>query len=156
MPKAKYNKNGLTVNQQLVADKWLADEKRNGTKAYMEVYGIKNEKSAMACASRLLNNAKVSAYIDKRLAELQKKVEYDQEQWLADQLKIKNICMGETSSPRAVIVGDKQVEVDVKEFDASGANRSQELLGKFLRILTDKSDASQRVQVNFQLNLTGK
>lgn len=59
----------MTEKQKLFADEYLID--LNATRAYMAVYtNVKKSTVAAANASRLLKNANVKAYIEKRIEEI--------------------------------------------------------------------------------------
>lgn len=59
----------MTEKQKLFADEYLID--LNATRAYMTVYtNVKKSTVAAANASRLLKNANVKAYIEKRIEEI--------------------------------------------------------------------------------------
>lgn len=58
------------ANQKLFVELLLASHPRNQGKAYMGAYGGTNENAAWASASRLLRDAKVKAYLERREAEI--------------------------------------------------------------------------------------
>ena len=62
---SKKNHRGLTAQQQHFADLYLADLNRNAKAAYLAAYLGVREKTAEVNASKLLRDAKVSAYIEK-------------------------------------------------------------------------------------------
>jgi phage terminase small subunit len=56
----------LTAKQRILADEYLID--LNATRAYKAAYPkIKNDETAAANSSRVLRNAKVEDYIQKRM-----------------------------------------------------------------------------------------
>lgn len=59
----------MTEKQKRFCDEYLID--LNGTRAYKAAYPkVKNDNAAHACASKLLRNATIRAYLDERLEQL--------------------------------------------------------------------------------------
>lgn len=68
----------LTKSRKRFADEYLVD--LNGTRAYKVAYpNIKNDETAATNASRLLRDAKVKEYIDKRIKDREKRTEITQD-----------------------------------------------------------------------------
>lgn len=68
----------LTQKQKLFCDEYLID--LNATRAYRAVYkNCKSDEAAAVCASKLLRNAKVEKYIEKRMKEREKRTEITQD-----------------------------------------------------------------------------
>jgi len=133
------NEHGLTDNYQMFADLYLADPKRDASEAYRKTFKTcKTDNAARVGGCNLLKKPEICAYIDVRLAEIIEDIQYDQTQWLKDQLKILARCLGDVEYPEQITIDGKAIQAMTKKFDASGANRSQELLGRYLKILTDK------------------
>jgi len=65
---------GLTEAQQRFCDAYLADPERNGTRVYQQLHPRTKEASARANASRMLANANVAAYIERKEAVLHEKM----------------------------------------------------------------------------------
>lgn len=77
----------LTAKQKLFADEYLID--LNATRAYKVAYpNIKNDETARANGSRLLTNANVAAYIQKRMDERAERTEITQDMVLKELSKI--------------------------------------------------------------------
>ncbi len=77
----------LTPNQRIFCDEYLVD--RNGTRSYLKGYpNVKLEETAAAAASRLLKNVKIKAYIEARLAKLQKETEATVERILQEECQL--------------------------------------------------------------------
>lgn len=153
---ANKNENGLTANQQLFADYYFIYN-CNAKKAYMVAYNVTNEKTAEVNASKLLRNAKVCAYIEKRQQELQEATTVTQEYVIGGLKEVAERCL----KRKPVMVfnpiskeleqktetlydadGNVAGEAGVYTFDSIGANKALELLGKTLGLYTDKKEIS--------------
>ncbi|EPY2274496.1 terminase small subunit [Clostridium sporogenes] len=68
----------LTPKQKIFCDEYLVD--LNATRAYKEAYkNIKKDETAAVNGNRLLRNAKVKEYIDKRMKDREKRTEITQD-----------------------------------------------------------------------------
>ena len=68
----------MTKKQKIFADEYLID--LNATRAYKVAYPrVKNDEVARANGSRLLTNANVAAYIEKRMKERQERTQITQD-----------------------------------------------------------------------------
>ena len=73
----------LTQKQKIFCDEYLVD--LNATKAYKNAYiNIKNDDTAAVNGNRLLRNAKVKEYIDKRMKDREKRTEITQDKVLKE------------------------------------------------------------------------
>ncbi len=73
----------ITEKQKAFVEEYLVD--LNATRAYKAIYkNCKKDETAQVNASRLLRNAKVSAYLAQRQKELQKRTEVTQESVLSE------------------------------------------------------------------------
>lgn len=73
----------LTDKQKLFADEYLID--LNATRAYKAVYKtVKNDETARVNGSRLLTNANVAEYIEKRMKDREKRTEITQDMVLKE------------------------------------------------------------------------
>lgn len=78
---------GLTEKQKRFCDEYLID--LNGTRAYKDAYpSVKKDETAAAASARLLRNVKVKAYIEKRMADREKRTEITQDRVLKEYAKI--------------------------------------------------------------------
>lgn len=77
----------LTPRQRAFVDDYLADEERNGSRAYRRHYRVKDARVADANAARLLATAKVANYIAaverRRLAKAQEQADIN-DAWLVE------------------------------------------------------------------------
>lgn len=68
----------VTDKQIIFANEYLID--LNGTRAYKEAYPhVKNDNTAAAAATRLMNNPEVKDYIDKRIKDRLERIEVTQD-----------------------------------------------------------------------------
>ena len=77
----------LTAKQKIFADEYLID--LNATRAYKVAYPkIKKDEAAAVNGSRMLRNAKVADYIQKRMKDREKRTEITQDRVLPELAKI--------------------------------------------------------------------
>ncbi|MEW8955776.1 terminase small subunit [Clostridium sp.] len=77
----------LTPKQKIFVDEYLVD--LNATRAYKAAYkNIKNDETARVNGSRLLTNANVKSYIDKRMKDREQRTEITQDMVLQELSKI--------------------------------------------------------------------
>jgi phage terminase small subunit len=153
----------LTKNQRIFVDEYLKD--RNGTRAYKAAYPkVKKDTVAWAAASRLLSNVKVQAAVDAGLEEIHKEARIEAADIRRELARIgfsdirkifdengnlklpkdwDDAAAAAISSVEVVTkpLGDGEVEYvhKIKTWDKKG---SLELLGKELKMFTDKVDAT--------------
>lgn len=75
----------MTDKQKMFCDEYLIDF--NATRAYKEVYKVKEE-TASANGARLLGNANIQAYINERMEDRKKRTEITQDMVLKELAKI--------------------------------------------------------------------
>ncbi|MCK5682359.1 terminase small subunit [bacterium] len=115
----------LTQKQQKFCNEILID----GNATRSAISAGYSERGAAVTACNLLTNAKISSIIDKSRAEQSIRTLVD-----ADYV---------ITSIKAIAETAMQVDPDTgKMFDASAANRALELLGKHLKLFTDKTEVS--------------
>lgn len=77
----------LTKNQKLFADEYLID--LNATRAYKAVYkNCKKDETARSNGSRMLTNANVEKYVEKRMKDREQRTEISQDKVLNELAKI--------------------------------------------------------------------
>ena len=124
----------LTAKQEQFCQEYLID--LNATQAAIRAgYSVKTAKD-IACQ----NLAKLN--ISERIAELkltrQDRVEISQD-WVLNNLKlIAERCM--QAEPVTAFIDGEKTETGEYKFEHSGANKSLELIGKHLKMFTDKVD----------------
>jgi phage terminase small subunit len=133
----------LTDKQKRFCDEYLID--LNAKQAAIRT-GY-SAKTAEVQASRLLSNVKVQEYISHKQKKLEAKAEVNA-QWVLDNLKfVAERCM----IPEPLY--DKQGNIVEYTFQAAGANRALELIGKHLGMFTDKIE-SKSVNTNIDIDLS--
>ena len=95
-----------------------------------------SERTAKSQGQRLLTNVDVAAEIQILFDKRAEKVELNSEWVLRNLEKVANRCM--TAEP-VMVKGDNGMEESGEyKFDSAGANKSLELIGKHLKLFTDK------------------
>lgn len=126
----------LTAKQQTFVKEYLVD--LNATQSAIRA-GY-SEKTAQEQSSRLLSNVMVQEEIQKAMNERSNKLEITSEYVLSSLKTIAERCMqGEPVMRRE---GSEWVETGEWKFDSNGANKSLELLGKHLKLFTDRLEHS--------------
>jgi phage terminase small subunit len=132
----------LTEKQKRFADEYLVD--LNAKQAAIRT-GY-SAKTAEQQASRLLSNVKVQEYIQNKQKKLEIKTELTT-QWVLDNLKtVAERCM------QAEPLYNKDGDIVEYTFQAPGANKALELIGKHLGMFTDKIEQ----KITGSLDLTSK
>lgn len=128
----------LTVKQQKFADEYIISW--NATEAYYKAgYKVKSDGAARANSSRLLTNANIKIYIDKRLEKLKKESIAEQDEIMQ---YLTSIVRGEQKEEtlRGVGMGEQiKTSIDVSAKDRI---KAAELLGKRYAMWTEKQDIS--------------
>lgn len=130
----------LTEKQKRFCDYYI--ETGNATESYLKAgYKVKTDGAARANASRLLTNANIKSYIDKRLKELEDKRIAKAE----EVLKHLTAAMRGEIEEEVVVVegigeGESRARVLKKQISAKERIRAAELLGKRYALFTDKVD----------------
>ena len=115
----------LTAKQAAFVREYLID--LNATQAAIRA-GY-SEKTAQPASSRLLSNVIVKAEVDKALEKRANKSDISA-QWVLDSLKaVATRCLSDDT------------------FESSGANKSLELIGKHLKLFTDKVELGGELKI---------
>lgn len=126
----------LPLNQKFFVEEWVKD--RNGKRA--AIAAGYSEKTAEAQASRLLTNVKVRAYADALLEKISKKNLVDAEYVISTIKNTVERC--QQAEPVMIKDGDEWVETGEYQFDSRGVLKGCELLGKHLKLFTEKTEVS--------------
>ena len=151
----------LTPKQKLFCDEYLID--LNATRAYKKAYiNIKNDDTAAVNGNRLLRNAKVKEYLDKRMKDREKRTEITQDMVLkelaaiafsngADFAKVTDDNMVHIV-PTDELPEDKKKAISAIKETKFGINietcdkvKALELIGKHLGMFKDKLELSGNV-----------
>jgi len=134
----------LTDKQLTFTDYYI--ELGNATQAYLRAYpNVKKETTASTNGSRMLGNAKVKAYIDKRMEQLKSERVADQQEILE---LLTAIARGETTSATLRGIGEGAQTID-EDMPPTTTERikAAELLGKRYRMWIDKVETDGKTKV---------
>lgn len=115
----------------------------NGTKSYLNACKKLNKipsKNPVTSASEILNYPNVIKFIDSVREKVADSVQLNAEWVLRNLEKVALRCM--SAEPVLIRGSDGMEESGEYKFDSAGANRSLELIGKHLKLFTDKIDHS--------------
>ena len=130
----------MTEKQKRFCDEYLID--LNGTRAYKAAYPkVKNDNAAHACASKLLRNATIRAYLDERLEQLHNERTADAAEVME---YLTAVLRGESEVVVVESVGDgcSEARTITKPPDERERLKAAELLGKRFGLFTDKVNVS--------------
>lgn len=127
----------MTDKQRKFCDEYLIDT--NATRAYKAAYPhVKSEDAARACASRLLTNANIKAYIDEQLEKISSEKIADAKEVME---YLTSVLRGESLSEVVVVenIGDYMSEARRmdKAPDEKERLKAAELLGKRYGLFKD-------------------
>ena len=153
--------NKLTPKQKIFCDEYLID--LNATRAYKKAYpSVKKDDTAAVNGNRLLRNAKVKEYIDKRMKDREKRTEITQDMVLkelaaiafsngADFAKVTDDNMVHIV-PTDELPEDKKKAIAAIKETKFGINietcdkvKALELIGKHLGMFKDKVELSGNI-----------
>lgn len=147
----------LTDKQKIFADEYLID--LNATRAYKVAYPrVKSDEVARANSSRLLTNANVADYIDKRMQDRQERTEITQDMVVEElaaiafaratdyaEVKKGSVVIKDTDglSEKQIkaIAGIKEGKFGI-ELKLNDKEKALELLGRHLGMFKDKIEVS--------------
>jgi phage terminase small subunit len=145
----------LPPKQEAFVREYLLD--LNASAAYLRA-GYKTG-NADVLGPRLLGNARVASAIRSRMDERAERVKITSDQVLKNIIDIGQRCMqrwpvmvghGKDREQMTELVtaeGGEEVLAQVFQFDSGGALKAQELLGKHLKLFTDKVEHSGEMKV---------
>ena len=127
----------LTAKQEMFCKEYLID--LNATQA--AIRAEYSEKTAQQVGSENLSKPVIAEYIQELFDARANKVDVSAE-WVLTSLKsVANRCMQEEQ------VMTKDGPTGEYKFDSSGANKSLELIGKHLKLFTEKLEVDTTVQI---------
>lgn len=130
----------LTPRQRRFVDEYLID--LNGTQAAIRA-GY-SQKTARQIGQKLLTKVDIQQAISAAQVERQKRTELTADEVIRDLREVRDVCLGRKSVKVVEVVkfeGEATPhEVDALVFDANGANKALELLGKHIGMFGDRID----------------
>lgn len=136
----------LTEKQKAFCDYYI--ESLNATESYKRAYGCKNNSTARSNSSRMLTNANIKNYIDKKLKEIEDKRIAKAEEVLAF---LSSSLRGEIDEEVVVVEGTgdgvSKTRIVTKQLSAKDRIKAAELLGKRYSLFTEKVDVEGNVGV---------
>lgn len=116
----------MTEKQKRFCDEYLID--LNATRAYKAAYpSVKKDETAAVCASQILRNPKVAAYISERQQDRQRRTEITQDMVVRE---LRDIAMADAS------------DASDSDMKYSSKLKALELLGRHLGMFKDKVEVS--------------
>lgn len=140
----------LNEQQKEFCRQYIASKDFNQTQAAINA-GY-SAKTAYSIGNRLLKNVEVQKYIDKLKQKRVQRVEISQDDVLKDLIEIKDRCM----QAKPVLFMGMQVQDDegnnLWKFDAKGATKALELIGKHIGFFMEDNKQKQPVVTPVQNN----
>lgn len=146
----------MTPKQQMFCDEYLVD--LNATRAYKAVYkNCKSDAAAAVCASKLLRNPKVEAYIAQRMAAKEDALIAKQDEVLK---YLTAVLRGESEAEIVVVEGTgdgcSSARQVVKAPDEKERLKAAELLAKRYGLLTDRVESTGDITLNISVDYGDK
>lgn len=134
-------KDKLTPKQNLFIKEYLID--LNATQACIRA-GY-SEKTARSQGQRLLTNVDIQKSIEESFGNRADKLDLTAE-WVLNNLKeVSQRCM--QAEPVMIKIDGKPEPSGEYKFDSSGANKALELIGKHLKLFTDKVEHTGEIEI---------
>lgn len=139
-------KGEMTPKQELFCKEYLID--LNGSAAYLRAgYKCKNSDVAKVMASRLLTKDNVAHAIAEANKKRADKLELSAEWVLANLKNVAERCQQAEPVTQFNYKTKELQETGEYKFDSQGANKSLELIGRHLKLFTDKVEHSGEVVI---------
>jgi phage terminase small subunit len=133
----------LTEKQKRFSDYFI--ESGNATESYKRAYGSENDKTAAREGHRLMQNHKISQYINARISEKDNNRIADQNEVLQF---LTQVMRGEIIDRVPILVGQGMQELVDNVPPAQVRKSAAELLGKRYMLFTEKVEHTGNVGVN--------
>lgn len=130
----------MTDKQKMFVKEYMKD--LNATQAAIRAGYSENSAKEIGCEN--LTKPNIQEAIQKEMADRIAKVEIDAEYVLGSLKKVAERCMQEEEVMKYNYDTKELEGTGEFKFDSSGANKSLELLGKYLKLFTDRTETSVR------------
>lgn len=131
------SKKPLTHNEKLLCDFYAGNPDTTQLAAYKKYHPKAADKSCRSNATRFFARATVKAYIAERELQIQNTFQLEQE-WVVKEL-VDNVKRCKQAQP---VLDNTGTPTGEYRYDASGANKALELLGRHLKMFTDRVEVS--------------
>jgi len=138
-------------------DNYRSDPQYRIGESYMRAYpACRSLNAARVNACKILGQKEAQDYLAKKGKKAAEAVDLQEEDILRDLIKVKDMCMGTELSPFVKVTKDGDIiEGDASDFNAGGATKALELLGKTKKMFTDKVETQGSMEVEFNFDLVG-
>lgn len=142
------NSEKLTPKQSLFVENYALT--MNATESYkMSGYSASNNNIASVEGWKLLRNPKLKIPIDLAIAKRQEENKLTVDYVLTSLRMVADRC-----TQKECVLGKDGLPSGEWKFDSSGANKSLELLGKYLKLFTEKTETTTEVITSSKIDLS--
>lgn len=138
---------GMSPNEYQFVHYLLADPNMDQTAAYMKTFPDATNKTAKAAASRMMKRHHVQRYLDQAIKDRQMRMQVNEDYVIAGLVRVYERCMEDEPVMRD---GEQTGQY---QFNAAGALKALELLGKHQKMFSDKDTGNSGATFNFQIDL---
>ena len=114
-----------------------------------------SESVALSAAYSWTSNQEVKPNVYKAvqlgLEQIAKDADIEVGEIVRDLKDLKNICLGRKPQPKSMTIGDKTIDVEIKEVNAAGAKGALELLGKYKKMWGEQKDVNVNIDLSERL-----
>lgn len=127
----------LTEKDRLCVEYWFSSPEVSKIQAYLKYHPKCSKKTAQSSASRFFSRVAIKRYIAEREEKETRRFEVEKD-WVIFEL-VDNVKRCKQAEP---VLDSKGKPTGEYRFDAAGANKAQELLGRHLKMFTDRIETT--------------